>query len=284
MATISPGSTISPGTIAAGPSEALAAASVAGQSTSWLAGLDDGELLGMAQSLPRASERRAAACELLVSRHRNMVRFCVRRYVRGPEATEELMQVGYVGLMKAINNFDPAVGGSLAAYAQPTILGEIKRHFRDKRWPVHVKRSVQELALEVREATGPLTQELGRAPVESDLIRHLGVSGADLREARLAERALQPSSLDAPLGGRADAASLADLLGEEDRQVEHMLAMRAVATHWTELPARERKVLVLRFHGELTQTEIGRQLGISQMQVSRLLSHALGYLRPRLLG
>jgi RNA polymerase sigma-B factor len=250
-----------------------------------LAGLDDRELLGMARSLPRASERRAAACELLVTRHRNLVRFCVARYARTTsESAEDLMQVGYVGLVKAINNFDPAVGGSLAAYAQPTIIGEIKRHFRDKTWPIHIKRSAQDLVLEVREATGHLTHELGRVPGESDLVRYLGVSGADLREARLAEMAFHPSSLDAPLRGQPDGATLADVIGEEDRRVEHMLGMQAVATHWGELPARERKILTLRFRGELTQAEIGLQLGVSQMQVSRLLSHALGHLRLRMVG
>jgi RNA polymerase sigma-B factor len=249
-----------------------------------LAGLDDGELLTITQSLPRASERRIAACELLVSRHRAMVRFCVQRYTRSAQPDEDLMQVGYVGLMKAINNFDPAVGRSLAAYAQPTIIGELKRHFRDKSWAVHIKRSAQELVLEVRDATGPLTQELRRAPVESDLLRCLGISSADLRDARIAELAFQPASLDAPLGGGADATSLAQLLGEDDRRFEHMLAMQCVATHWGELPARERKILLMRFNGDMTQTQIGQQLGISQMQVSRLLSHALGYLRPRVLG
>src|SRR5450755_3563750 len=161
-----------------------------------LATLDDQELLGIARSLPPASQRRDAARELLVSRHRRLVWLCVQRYRRGPEPTEDLMQVGYVGLLKAINNFDPAFGGSLAAYAQPCITGEIKRHFRDKRWQIHVKRSVKDLILEAREATRQLTQDLGRVPTEADLARHLGVSGADLREARRAEMAFQPSSLD----------------------------------------------------------------------------------------
>ena len=248
-----------------------------------LAGLDDRALLGIVRSLPRASERRAAACELLVTRHRGLVRSCVRPYLRSPEPTEDLMQVGYVGLLKAINNFDPAVGDSLAAYAQPCISGEIKRHFRDKRWQVHVERPVQELVLEVREAARQLTQELGRTPAESDLARHLGVSAADLREARRAELAFQPSSLDAPLAGQPHTGTLADLLGEEDPQVEHMLGMQAVAAHWGELPPREQKILLMRFHGDMTQAEIGQQLGISQMHVSRLRAHALGYLRSRLL-
>ena len=157
------------------------------------------------------------------------------------------MQVGYVGLLKAINNFDPAAGCSLATYARPCISGEIKRHFRDKRWQVRVKRPVQELVLEVREATWRLAQELGRTPAESDIARHLGVSGDDLRQARRAELAFWPSSLDAPLAGQPGMIILADVLGEEDPRLEHMLGMQAVAAHWGELPAREQKILLMDF-------------------------------------
>jgi RNA polymerase sigma-B factor len=255
----------------------------AGRTLESLAGLDDRELLRIVRSQPLASARRAGACELLVSRHRNLVRSCVQRYKRSPEPAEDLMQVGYVGLLKAINNFDPDVGGSLAAYAQPCISGEIKRHFRDKRWQVHVERSMQELVLQVRDATRQLTQQLGHVPVDEELAGHLGISHDDLREARRADLVFQPASLDAPLAGRPDAASLADVLGEEDPEVEHTLDMESVAAHWGELPRREQRILLLRFYGDMTQAEIGQQLGISQMHVSRLLSHALGYLRERLL-
>jgi RNA polymerase sigma-B factor len=249
-----------------------------------LAGLDDRELLRIVRSQPPASTRRAAACELLVSRHRHLVRSCVQRYKRSPEPAEDLTQVGYVGLLKAINNFDPDVGGSLAAYAQPCISGEIKRHFRDKRWQVHVERSMQELVLQVREATRQLTQQLGHQPADGELAGHLGISDDDLREARRADMVFQPASLDAPLAGGADAVSLADVLGEEDPEVEHTLDMESVAAHWGELPRREQRILLLRFYGDMTQAEIGQQLGISQMHVSRLLAHALGHLRQRLLG
>ena len=248
-----------------------------------LAGLDDRELLDIVRLSPRPSKRRAAACELLVTRHQGLVRSCVRPYLRSPEPAEDLMQVGYVGLLKAINNFDPAAVGSLATYARPCISGEIKRHFRDKRWQVHVKRPVQELVLEVRTATGQLTQELGRTPTDSDLARHLGVSGDDLRQARRAELAFWPYSLDAPLPGQPGMNTLADVLGEQDPRLEHMLGMQAVATHWGELPPREQKILLMDFRGGMTQTEIGQQLRISQMHVSRLRAHALGYLRSRLL-
>src|SRR5215831_3243509 len=166
-----------------------------------LAGLDDGELLRIIQSLPLDSSRRATACELLVSRHRNLVRSCVQRYKRSPEPVEDLMQVGYVGLLKAINNFDPAVGGSLAAYAQPCISGEIKRHFRDKRWQVHVKRSAQELVLQVRKARGELAQQLGRSPRDEEMADHLGVSLDDVLDAQRADMVFHSHSLDAPLYG-----------------------------------------------------------------------------------
>jgi RNA polymerase sigma-B factor len=249
-----------------------------------LESLEDAELLGIARSQPRGSARRDAACELLVSRHRGLVRSCVYRYKRSPEPTEDLMQVGYVGLLKAINNFDPQFGHSLAAYAQPCISGEIKRYFRDKRWQVRVERPVQELLLEVRAATGELIQQLGHAPSTSELAGHLGAREDDVREALRADMLLQPSSLDAPLSGQPEAASLADLLGADDPQVEHTLSMEALAAHWDELPHREQTILLMRFYGDMTQAEIGKKLGISQMHVSRLLAHALTYLRGRILG
>ena len=248
-----------------------------------LAGLDDAALLGIVRSLPRASERRAAACDLLVTRHQRLVRSCVRPYLGGPEPAEDLMQVGYVGLLKAIGNFDPAGGASLATYARPCIGGELKRHFRDKRWQVHVRRPVQELVLQVREATWRLAQELGRTPADSDLTRHLGISGDELRQAQRAEAAFQSYSLDAPPAGQPGPSILADVLGAEDPRLEHMLGMQAVAAHWGELPPREQEILLMDFRGGMTQTQIGQRLGFSQMHVSRLRAHALGYLRSRLL-
>jgi RNA polymerase sigma-B factor len=245
--------------------------------------LSDDELLGRFRALPRESDDRAAICEILVQRHEKLVRSCVRQYKGSPEPTEDLIQVGYVGLMKAINNYDPELGHSLSAYAAPCVSGEIKRHFRDKRWQIHVRRSAQELLLEVRKATEQLTHTLGRTPTEEELAEHLGVTSDDLLEARQADMVFSTYSLDAPLSDRDDPAQLGDVLGDEDLEMEHALDMEAVATHWDELPEREQRILVMRFYGNLTQAEIGMRLGISQMHVSRLLARALSHLRSRLL-
>jgi RNA polymerase sigma-B factor len=247
-----------------------------------LAGMDDQALLAIVGSLPRSSERRAAACGVLVGRYQGLIRFCVRRYLRGPEPAEDLMQVAYIGLLKAIGNFDPAISGSLGAYAEPCISGELKRHLRDKRLQVRISRPVQELALAVRKTTWQLAQELGRTPSEADLARHLGVSRDKLRYARRAELAFQPASLDAPLTGQPEMSTLADILGQEDPRLEHMIGMHAVAAHWHELPRREQQILLMDFRGGMTQAQIGRRLRISQMHVSRLRARALGHLRSRL--
>ncbi len=246
--------------------------------------LEDRELLALAGSLPCTGDDRAEARDVLVSRYRGLVGSCVRQYSRGPELTEDLMQVGFVGLVKAINNFDPALGFSLSSYARSYVIGEIKRHFRDRRWQVHVERPLQELVLRVRQETSELAQRLGRTPTDAELASCLGVRDSDVRDARLAELVLQPRSLDEPAGDHVGAASLADLIGGEDPRLEHVLGMLAVETHWAELPATEQKILVLRFYGGMTQVQVGQQLGISQMQVSRKLAHALGYLRPRVVG
>jgi len=249
-----------------------------------LAQYDDSDLLRLVRSLPVDDQQRSAACEILVTRYQPLVRSCARKYWNGPESADELMQVGYVGLMKAINKFNPEVGGSLAAYAFPSISGELKRHFRDRCWQVHVKRSAQELVLEMRTAARELTQQLGRTPGDAELASHLRISVRELLEARRADLGFHAWSLDAPMSGEDDAASLAELLCEEDGQVEHTVDMAAVSAHWNELPERQQRILLMRFYGNMTQAEIGGILGISQMHVSRLLTQSLNYLRECLLG
>jgi RNA polymerase sigma-B factor len=241
-------------------------------------------LVQLVQSTPRGSREHDEACEKLIIKYQSLVRSAAQRYRRSPEAQEELMQVGYVGLVKAINNFDPSVGSNLAAYAQPCVSGEIKRHFRDKRWQVHVKRSAQERRQELRQARSELTQDLARSPRSDELAQHMGISDAELREAERADAVFQALSLDTPLSDNPDAATLADVTGGEDPQIEHVLDIQAVWTHWRDLPAREQRLLLLRFYGNMSQAEIGQHLGISQMHVSRLLAGALDYLRGRLVS
>jgi RNA polymerase sigma-B factor len=243
----------------------------------------DAELLTTIRSLPRGNAMRDQACEVLVTRYQPLVRSCVQRYRGSSEPQEDLMQVGYVGLLKAINNFDPAVGTSLASYAQPCVTGEIKRHFRDKRWQVHVKRSLQELRLEVRSASAEMTAELCRSPADAELAQRLGVREEDVRDARQADLAFRTASLDSPLAGEDGTASLGELLGGEDPNLEQVVDMQAVWAHWNGLPERTQQILLLRFYGNMTQSEIGDRLGLSQMHVSRLLAQAIGYLRERLL-
>jgi len=249
------------------------------------AGPGDNDLVETVQSLPKGCRERETACETLVARYQGLVRSCVQRYRDSPESPDELMQVGYLGLLKAINNFDTEVGDNLAAYAQPCVSGEIKRYFRDKRWQVRVRRPVQELRLELRKASAELTQQLSRSPRDAELASYLNIDEASVREAQAAAGAFQAMSLDAPLpDARDEGSSLADMLGGEDPDLELAVDMEAVWTHWDELPDREQRLLMMRFYGNMTQAQIGEQLGISQMHVSRLLSRALSYLRDRIAG
>ncbi len=245
---------------------------------------DDGRLLRMVHSLPRGDGLRELACEALVTRYKSLVRSCVQPFRNSPESQEELMQVGYVGLLKAINNFDPSLGSTLAGYAQPCVSGEIKRHFRDKRWHGHVKRSLQELRLELRNAASALTHDLGRAPADTELAEYVGVPVEDVLEARLADQAFRASSLESPVAGDDDSRTVGDLLGDDDPRLEHVLDMAAVWKHWGDLPERLQQILLLRFYGNMTQAEIGQRLHISQMHVSRLLADALAFLREHIAG
>jgi RNA polymerase sigma-B factor len=198
--------------------------------------LSDNALLGRLRPLPRGSAEREAICEILVSRYAGLVRSCVRPYLRSPEPAEDLLQVGYVGLLKAINNFDPGHGDSLGAYALPCISGEIKRHFRDRRWQLRVSRQDQELLLRMRPAEDALTQQLGRMPTDRELAQHLGVSEDDVLEARQAHLVFTTHSLDAPLSNRDDPGLLADILGQEDPLSLTPSTLKPSAPTWTNCP------------------------------------------------
>jgi RNA polymerase sigma-B factor len=240
----------------------------------------DVELIELVQSLPVGAAQRSAAYEELVRRYEFVVKACVRRYRNSPEPEEDLMQVGYLGLLKAISNFDPELGPGLIAYAQPCVSGELKRHFRDKRWQVRVQRSSQELMLAVRDVRASLTQELGRVPRDHELAEAAGLSTAELSEAQHAEMAFRPYYLDAPImADEEEAVTFGELMGCEDRGIEHAVDSDALWAHLATLPQRQQRILALRFYGNMSQAEIGERLGISQMHVSRLLGAALAQLR-----
>jgi RNA polymerase sigma-B factor len=258
-----------------------------GQDPRPVAGLPDSAasdkaLIELVQSLPVGSARRAAAYEALVRRYEFVVRACVRRYRDSPEPEEDLMQVGYLGLLKAISNFDPTLGPGLLAYAQPCVSGELKRHFRDKRWQVRVHRTSQENMLAVRDVRAGLTQQLGRSPSHQELAEAAGLSIEELREAEHAEMAFRPYYLDAPVSSDDEAKTFGELLGADDPGIDLAVDSDALWTHWSSLPQRQQRILAMRFYGNMTQAEIGSRLGISQMHVSRLLDAALTRLRDSL--
>jgi RNA polymerase sigma-B factor len=241
----------------------------------------DQDLVHLVRSLPHGHPQRERACTELIARYAHIVDSCVHRY-RGFPEPEDLTQVGYVGLLKAISKFDSEIGDSLAAYAQLCVSGEIKRYFRDKRWQIRVPRTAQELRLAIREATGRLSQELARSPNDSELAEYLGVAAADVTAARAASEVFQVASLDAPMTSGIDSASFGDMVGAEDPSLQHSTDIDAVWQYCDDLPAREQRMLLMRFYGNMTQAQIGAELGISQMHVSRLLERSLSYLRQKM--
>jgi RNA polymerase sigma-B factor len=217
-----------------------------------------------------------AAREELVERFLPLARDLALRYTYTDEPFDDLLQVASLGLIKAIDRFEPGRGTKFTSYAAPTILGELKRHFRDKGWSLHVPRDLQERSLAVSRATELLSKELGRSPKVREVAEHLGCSAEQVLEAQEAAASYEATSLDAPTARDDDeSASLVDLLGGEDSAYELVEDRQAIARIWKELPDVERSVLELRFMHDLNQREIGEQIGYSQMHVSRLLRRAL---------
>jgi RNA polymerase sigma-B factor len=203
------------------------------------------------------------------------------RYRYTDEPVEDLTQVAYLGLLKAIDRFDAGRGTRFTSYAVPTILGELKRHFRDKGWAVRVPRDMQERVMAVNRESEALSKRLGRSPSVRELAERLELSPEAVLEAREAANSYETASLDAPVAGTDadDAPSVADTIGVEDGGYELIESREAIAGAWRALPERERRALRLRFVNDLTQREIGSQIGVSQMHVSRLLRRALERLR-----
>jgi RNA polymerase sigma-B factor len=219
------------------------------------------------------------AREELCERFLPLARDLALRYTYTDEPFDDLLQVASLGLVKAIDRFEPGRGTKFTSYAAPTILGELKRHFRDKGWSLHVPRDLQERTLAVSRATEVLSKELARSPKVREVAEHLGCSVEQVLEAQEAAASYEAASLDAPTTRDDDeSASLVDLLGGEDSAYELVEDRDAIASTWLALPEVERQVIELRFMHDLTQREIGERIGYSQMHVSRLLRRALNRL------
>jgi RNA polymerase sigma-B factor len=204
-----------------------------------------------------------------------------RRYGGRGEPADDLFQVAVVGLIKAVDRYQADRGIDFAAFAIPTVVGEIKRHFRDRTWAIRVPRRLQELRLEITAANSTLTHTLGRAPTVADVAAHLKITEEEVLEGLEGARAYNTASLSAPLSDDG-ATTLADTLGDEENGYELAELRIALGPAIAALDEREQRILALRFHGNLTQTEIADQIGISQMHVSRLLTKALAKLRRQL--
>jgi RNA polymerase sigma-B factor len=220
-----------------------------------------------------------AAREELVERFLGLARQVAVRYRRQSEPLEDVMQVASLGLLKAIDRFDPDRGIAFSSFAVPTMLGEVKRHFRDKSWTVRPPRDLQELTLRVEQATSQLSSTLGRSPSVSELAEHLDVGDEDILEALEAGRARGATSLSAPRGDEEDGTTLGDLLGDEEEGFDRAEDRATLAVLFAELTPRERQVLTLRFRRDMTQAEIGEVIGVSQMQVSRIIRGSIERLR-----
>lgn len=221
----------------------------------------------------------------LIEMNMALVKFAAGRYRNRSEPMEDIIQVGTVGLIKAIDRFDPSYDVEFSTFALPTIIGEIKRFFRDTGWMVHVPRRLQELRLALAKAEDELEQRLDRVPTTTEVAEHLGISEPEVTEGQTASNAQSSRSLDAPAGSEEDGggAALADRLVVEDPAFEAVVHHETLKPLIAALPERDRTILSLRFGADLTQAEIGRELGVSQMHVSRLLSRILTGLRAAML-
>jgi RNA polymerase sigma-B factor len=217
------------------------------------------------------------ARERLVHRFLPLAEHLAFRFVGRGESRDDLEQVARLGLVHAIDRFDPSRGVQFSTFATVTIVGELKRHFRDRGWSIRVPRNLQEASMLVNRATVALWQELGRSPTVEEVSARTELASDVVLEAMEAVQAYSTSSIDAPIGE--DGATTADLLGDDDPQLTMSEEWLALAPLLRGLPVRERRILYLRFFKDMTQTEIAEEIGISQMHVSRLLTQTLKFLR-----
>ncbi|KAA0019462.1 SigB/SigF/SigG family RNA polymerase sigma factor [Antrihabitans cavernicola] len=205
-----------------------------------------------------------------------------RRFDGRGEAHDDLVQVARIGLVNAVNRFDVGRGSDFLSFAVPTIMGEVRRHFRDTAWALRVPRRVKELHLSIGKAIDQLSQRLGRAPTPAEIAAELGLDRDEVADGLMARNAYQTVSVDAATHDNPGEQTLADTIGDYDHEMENVDNHEVLRPLIEALPPRERRVLMLRFFGNMTQTQIAEEVGISQMHVSRLLARTLAELRDQL--
>ncbi|MFF8641800.1 RNA polymerase sigma factor SigF [Streptomyces sp. NPDC015345] len=236
------------------------------------------ELRGLDSGSPEYAELR----NQLVRMHLPLVEHLARRFRNRGEPLDDLTQVATIGLIKSVDRFDPERGVEFSTYATPTVVGEIKRHFRDKGWAVRVPRRLQELRLSLTTATAELSQLHGRSPTVHELAEKLAISEEEVLEGLESANAYSTLSLDVP-DTDDESPAVADTLGAEDEALEGVEYRESLKPLLEDLPPREKRILLLRFFGNMTQSQIAQEVGISQMHVSRLLARTLAQLREKLL-
>jgi RNA polymerase sigma-B factor len=240
------------------------------------------DLLRAMTALPAHHPSRAALRDRAIEAWLPLAQHLAHRYSGRGEPTDDLIQTAAIGLIKAVDKYDPGRGVDFAGYAIPTIIGELKRHFRDRTWDIRVPRRLQELRLSISEANSILLQTLGRSPTVADIAAHLALTEEEVLEGLEGARAYNAVSLSTPTGDGERGTELGDMIGAEDGEYELAELRVALGPALASLDEREQRILTLRFYGNLTQSQIAEQIGVSQMHVSRLLARALGKLRGRL--
>jgi RNA polymerase sigma-B factor len=247
---------------------------------------DDGHaeaLLGELGTLTDKDPRREDIRAELVRMHLPIVRGIARRYAQYDEPIEDVQQAAMLGLVKAINRYDAERGERFLAYAGPTMTGEVKRHFRDRTWLLRMPRRLQELRLAMREARRDFFRDHNRAPSVPEIAAILDISEEEAIEVLGAFDAYRPMSLDTPVGDEEDTETFGELIGAQDPAIEDAVDHIAVRPLLDRLPERERMIILYRFYGNKTQTEIAELMNLSQMHVSRLISRTLAQLQTELL-
>ncbi|MEK6438365.1 SigB/SigF/SigG family RNA polymerase sigma factor [Pseudonocardia sp. T1-2H] len=226
--------------------------------------------------------RRESLRDRLVTGFLPIAQHIARRFNHRGEPLDDLVQVATVGLINAVDRYSPEKGNDFFSFAVPTISGEVRRHFRDQGWSMRVPRRLKDLHVSINGVVSELSQGLGRAPKPSEIAERLGVPVSEVLEGLEASEAYRSSSLDEMLSSEQGSATVGELVGEADAELDRVDFRQALRPVLSELPERERTIVMLRFFGNMTQTQIAEQVGISQMHVSRLLAQTLDRLRNRL--